>query len=132
MKLFLIIVCLLIPSSLACAQTYLDQPLCFTVKNNAPYGVYGEIQTAADTYSGKQDVTSKDVRHTATFRLAPQESVPMCTTGPLYEGGKVRLVLRTLLPVFECQSAIYHGAEILIQGRENKDGIGTKTWAECL
>lgn len=115
------------------AQEYLDQPICFKLVNNAPYGVYGDVKTAPDTYKGEQpNITSRKISHTATFRLKEGENMPVCTTGPLFAGNKVLITLRTLVPIFECKSAIYHGAEIKIQGSRKKDGFGTETWVECL
>ena len=73
------------------AQEYLEQPICFTIKNNAPYSVYGDIATAPD-----KDADGDRATHEATFRLKENESVPMCTSGPLYAGNKVRVTLRTL------------------------------------
>ncbi|MCB9963766.1 MAG: hypothetical protein H6855_01510 [Rhodospirillales bacterium] len=107
--------------------TYLPQPICFTIINHAPYSVYGDAATAEDVAEDGTPIT-----HTATFRLKENEREPVCTTGPLFEGNRIRITLRTLFPIFECKTMIYPGAEINIQGALNKDGLGSKTWVECL
>jgi hypothetical protein len=109
------------------AQEYLPHPICFTLMNDAPYSVYGEVKTDKDKAEDGTPIT-----HTATFRLQEGETEPVCTTGPFFEGNRIRITLRTLFPIFECKTMIYQGAEIRIQGRHKKEGIGTETWVECL
>ena len=132
MRVFLYVLVVFVSSFPVNAQEHLDQPICFTIKNNASYTVYGEVRTAQDVYSGNQGFEGAKIHHSATFRLEPKDDMPVCTTGPLYPGNKVRLILRTLFPVFECLSAIYPGAEIVINGRRRNDDTGVETWAECL
>ncbi len=127
MKLFISLLFFLSVCFPASAQEYLEQPICFTVKNNAPYSVYGDVATAPDKAEDGSQIT-----HEATFSLKEGESVPMCTKGPVFPGNKVRVTLRTLIPVFECLSTIYPGATIKIQGMRDEENYRTKTWAECL
>ena len=119
----------------AMAQEYLDQAICFTLVNQAPYMVIGDVSTDEDTYKGDiatYSDTPQKIHHTASFRMAQDETFDICTTGPLYEGGKVRLTLRTFVPVFECLTNIYAGARINIRGKYIQDEFRTETWAECL
>ncbi len=113
----------------AAAQEILEQPICFTIINKAPYGVLGDVKTAQDhTDAGRGEA----VTYTATFKLKEGETNDVCTTGPLLEGNRVRITLRTLVPIFECKTMIYQGAQIVIRGRYNKAEYKTETWAECL
>lgn len=102
----------------------LDQPQCFNVVNTAPYTVYGSINT--NEYKTPDDITA---RHRSNFRLKTQEQVEFCTSGPFYEGQKVDLTLRTLVPIFSCMTRIT--GDIVIKGVRKDEG-GTETWAECL
>jgi hypothetical protein len=103
-----------------------NSPVCFKVKNTAPYTVFGEVSTAGFIREDGQQIT-----HEATFRLKENEETPMCSTGPFFEGGKLRLTLRTLVPLFECKTVIYEGMELIIRGKLGDGTTSTKTWAEC-
>ena len=106
-----------------------DQQICFKVRNTAPYGVYGDVATARMP----RPEDGQEVTHTATFRLKEGEETPMCTTGPFFPGQKLRITLRTLVPIFECKTTIIPNGTILIRGqRGESDYEGTKTWVECL
>lgn len=102
----------------------LDQPQCFNVVNTAPYTVYGSINT--NEYKTPDNITA---RHRSNFRLQTQEQAEFCTSGPFYEGQKVDLTLRTLVPIFSCMTRIT--GDIVIKGVRKEEG-GTETWAECL
>lgn len=120
------------------AQEITQEPICFMVKNTAPYKVYGSFVT--DYYTRPDGVRA---RHTSNFRLDaageidPKEGYPtdraeFCSYGPFYEGRKLELVIRTLVPIFSCKTAVELG-EIVIKGmRKEPPESGTKTWAECL
>ncbi len=110
-------------------------PICFTIRNEAPYKVYGEIST---DYFTTPDGT--EARHTGPFRLEKAGTVheekgyfldrtEFCSQGPFYPGRQVELTIRTLIPIFSCKTNIEVG-EIVIQGKRLKEG-GTKTWATC-
>jgi|MDSW01.2.fsa_nt_gb hypothetical protein len=129
-------ICVLGFSSFAYAQDVRSEPgafltdrnVCFEVENTAPYTVFGNVATAKIT----DPETGQIITHTATFRLAPGEKEPMCSNGPFFEGQKLRFTLRTLVPVFECKTAVYPGSSIIIRGeRGSKDYEGTKTWIDC-
>lgn len=106
------------------AGEILDEAVCFNVVNKAPYTVFGSFVT--DTYT-EDDGTS--ARHRSNFRLNENEQAEFCTYGPFYEGRKLEMVIRTLVPVFSCKTAIT--GDIVIQGRRKPEG-GTETWAVCL
>lgn len=99
-------------------------PICFNVINNASYNVFGTFVTGVYTAED-----GSKARHRSNFRLEPAQKSQFCTTGPFYEGRKLELVLRTLIPVFSCKTAIT--GDIQIYGRRKPEG-GTDTWAVCL
>ena len=98
-------------------------PICFNVINRATYNVYGTIMT--NLYTAEDGTKA---HHRANFRLGPNEKTNFCTSGPFFEGRKVDLTLRTLVPVFSCKTTI--DQDINIYGREKPTG-GTQTWADC-
>ncbi|MGH1377821.1 MAG: hypothetical protein ACRBB3_03280 [Alphaproteobacteria bacterium] len=133
--LYPILIALSIYSSPAHSQEITSQPICFTIRNEAPYKVYGEIST---DYATAPDGTK--ARHTGTFRLEepgtrdkdkghPLDVSEFCSSGPFYPGRQLELTIRTLLPIFSCKTNIEVG-EIVIKGHRKKEG-GTKTWAVC-
>lgn len=117
------------------AQDIVSQPICFNVKNEAPYKVYGSFIT--DYYTRPDGIRA---RHKSNFRLEeagatheekgyPIDRAEFCTFGPFYPGRKLELVIRTLVPVFSCKTRIDQG-EIVIQGHRKPEG-GTETTAQC-
>lgn len=98
-------------------------PQCFNVINKAPYTVLGTVST--DYYTRPDGIKA---RHRSNFNLKSGEQTRFCTQGPYYEGGKLELVLRTLVPVFDCKTRV--DADIVINGRQKPEG-GTDSWAIC-
>ena len=126
---------ILLNPSPAQAQEVTEQPICFTIRNEAPYKVYGQM---ASNYYFTPDGTK--ARHTGTFRLEaagtlhkdkgyPMDVTEFCSTGPFYPNRQMELTLRTLIPIFVCKTSIELG-EIVIHGIIKENGTG-KTWAEC-
>lgn len=101
----------------------LNSPICFRVINQAPYTITGSLYTNFYVNRNRQKA-----RHTSNFRLEKGQSQPYCTYGPFYEGRKLELVLRTILPVFTCKTTV--NADIYIMGKVLEGG-GTKSWATC-
>lgn len=104
-------------------KAHAAEPDCFRIVNRAPYTVIGTVNGNYDTLPSGQKV-----RRNRNFRLAPNETAEMCTTGPYYEGDRVELVIRTLVPLFSCFTL--PAGEIPIYGERRPEG-GTRTWAEC-
>ena len=101
-----------------------DRPQCFNIINKAPYTVFGSINT---NFFIRDDGIK--TRHKSNFRLNTEDYAEFCTTGPYYDGGKIELVLRSLVPLFSCKTAVT--GDIVIYGRRKAEG-GTETWAACL
>lgn len=125
---------LLLFASPAFALDVTETPICFTIKNEAPYKVYGDV---ASNYQENDE--GLKVRHTASFRLEklgitdddgnPLDETEFCSQGPFFPGRQLELTLRTLIPVFSCKTNIEVG-EIIIKGKIQENG-STKTWAVC-
>lgn len=60
-----------------------------------------------------------------TFKLKPKESTQICASGPFYEGRRIDLTIRTLIPLFNCKAAL--GEEIFLDMKQNDDM--TKTYS---
>jgi hypothetical protein len=117
------------------AQELVAEPLCFLVVNEAPYSVYGSFNT--DFYTGPDGAKA---RHKSNFHLEkagsidrekgyPVDRAEFCSYGPFYPGRKLDLVIRTLIPIFDCRTSIDQGP-IVIKGHRKPEG-GTETWAAC-
>lgn len=130
--LFAILVFFSVPAH---AQEIVQEPVCFIVRNQAPYKVYGNFVT--DYYTAADGTKA---RHRSNFRLEeagaidPEKGYPLdvaefCSYGPFYPERQLELVLRTLVPIFSCKTHVEKG-EIIIKGERLPEG-GTKTWAEC-
>ena len=100
------------------------QPVCFDVINTATYTMQGTFYT--DFYKTPEGVAS---RHQANFRLGANEKTNFCAAGPFYPGRKLELVIRTLVPVFNCRTAI--NGPVVIHGKRNDHDDGNVTWADC-
>lgn len=121
-------------SSQGQAQEIISEPICFVLRNEAPYKVYGNFVT--DYYTAPD---GQQARHRSNFRLDepgakdeqgnPSDSAEFCSYGPFYPDRKLELVLRTLVPIFSCKTRIDQG-EIVIKGYKKPEG-GTNTYAEC-
>jgi len=114
-----------------------SEPICFVIKNEAPYTVYGSVST---NFYTRPD--GRKARHRSNFRFEPAGSVDeegypndiaeFCSYGPFYDGRRLEIVLRTLVPIFSCHSRIDQGP-LVIKGeyKPEDQGGGTKTWIEC-
>ncbi len=130
----LLLLSVLLPANLM-AQEITEQPICFIVRNEAPYRVYGEVST--DYYTAPNGSKS---RHTGSFRLEKSgtkregkdyfiDRSEFCSSGPFYPNRQLEITLRTLFPIFSCKTSIELD-EIVINGQIKEDG-STKTWITC-
>lgn len=103
-----------------------ENPICFSIKNEADYTMLGSFIT--DYFIRPQDGIK--TRHRSNFRLSPDQSEEFCTYGPFLPNRMLTLTLRTLFPVFECNTRVDYG-EIVIKGARRSDDNGVITWAEC-
>ena len=112
------------------AQDISPYPLCADLVNESEYQARGSINTASAIYEDPND-SLKDgtrARHSVNFKIDPGEKYHICSTGPFFAGQKVELVLRTLVPVFDCYTSLI--APIVIKSERDENGE-FRTWAEC-
>ncbi|MCC6597901.1 MAG: hypothetical protein IT559_03850 [Alphaproteobacteria bacterium] len=111
------------------------EPICFAVRNEAPYKVYGNFATAEF-----QRPDGIKTRHRSNFRLEeagatdPEtgealDQAEFCSYGPFFPERKLELVLRTLFPIFNCMTKIDQG-ELVISGYRKPEG-GAVTTVKC-
>lgn len=99
-----------------------DGSRCFFISNKAPYSVTGSLVT--NYYETASGIPARAHNN---FRLKSGEKQDFCTYGPFYEGARLELVLRTLMPIFSCYTVAQ--GEIIIMG-ETVNGK-SRTWALC-
>lgn len=77
------------------------QPMCGKLVNRSAQTIMGTIATKS------QKLSSGDmVAHQENFKLLSGEERELCTTGPFFEGRRLELTLRTLIPLFSCYTKI--------------------------
>lgn len=117
------------------AQEVLSEPLCFVVQSEADYRVHGTIVT--NYYTNPDGIRA---RHRSNFRLEaagtlheegyPLDRAEFCSYGPFYPDRKLDIVIRTLIPVFECRTRVDQGA-LVITGVRNETDTGNVTSVAC-
>lgn len=98
-------------------------PVCSDILNKTGFTVYGNVET------DKAVVNGKTIYHKSNFRLSKDENTRICASGPFFEGNKLRLVLRSLLPVFECKTKL--GKPITLTATPRESGLGYDWKASC-
>ena len=93
------------------AQLLSPYPYCFTITNKANWTVYGDVESKPYT-SPNGTLT----HHRSNFRLESGDKTRVCTSGPFYDGYRMRFVLRTLIPIFECYTLA--NRDVTITGRQ--------------
>ncbi|HNQ91669.1 MAG TPA: hypothetical protein PKI93_01925 [Alphaproteobacteria bacterium] len=96
---------------------------CATLRNMSDQSIIGVIRTAPF-----KTTTGTVQRHEGTFRLEPDQAAQVCSTGPFYDGYKVELVLRTIIPLFSCKTRL--SGDIMLRKTTTKEGF-TKLYADC-
>ena len=114
---------LLVAPDAQAAPQYSTERHCGTLVNDTDRSVSGSITTNYD-----ENDKGEKFRHQANFTLKPKETWPFCTTGPYYDGEKVQLDLRSLIPLFTCLTKAE--GEILIRTRTENDAV--KPYALCI
>jgi hypothetical protein len=125
-KLILIVVCCLSLSCIASAdQPFVTQePVCFKIINTASYNIRGSVST--DEFPMSNGVMT---RHRSNFSLNAGKTMEACSSGPFFEGQRLQIDLRTLVPIFSCKTGLWD--DVKIRGFVKKDGTA-ETWIECL
>ena len=111
------------PLAKGAAQVFSDTPLCITLKNNAGHEVLGHIETDAF-----YDSNGKMSWHRSNFKLQPDAEQQACSTGPFFEGYQLRVVLKSLMPLYSCKTEM--NRIITITRGKDENGIDGVT-ADC-
>jgi hypothetical protein len=122
MRYFLILIALLF-SAPAFAQNAVPgqhgeitkQPICSKLTNRSTVNIQGSISLATQILPNGDPQQFSD-----NFKLAPKEQREVCASGPFYEGRRIELTIRTLIPLFSCKTAL--GKEIFLDMGEDADG----------
>ncbi len=79
----------------------LAAPICGKLVNRSDQTIMGEISTAPQILP-----SGISAKHRDNFRLKSGEEKEICAAGPFYEGRRLQLVIRTLIPLFDCKTQI--------------------------
>lgn len=111
-------------------SSYTDPPListrsmCVQIVNDADYLVIGSLESKP--YESPE---GEFTHYKSNFRLDPGKATKACSTGPFYPDYRLRLVIRSLVPVFTCLT--HMNGTVHIEGEHLPEG-GVKTSARCL
>jgi len=112
-----------LPSGTGKEGEILSKPICSWLNNRSDQTILGTLSTAS------QKIDSGDVvKHRDTFRLAAGERKQFCAAGPFYEGQRLELILRTVIPLFTCKTKI--DKEIFLDAKPDENGV-KKLSATC-
>ena len=126
MKIFLLLVLLIIfPVTAQAMDLISPTPQCATIKNTSDITMIGSLRTE---YGTAKDGSKQ--RHEQNFRLPPGESTEACSTGPFYKGYQVELILKTLIPVFNCKTRL--AGTILLRADKDPKTDKHKIYAVCI
>lgn len=103
---------------MAQAQVFSDHPLCLTIYNGTDREVVGHVETDAF-----YDVTGKLSWHRQNFRLDVQKEERVCSTGPFFKGFKLRVVIKTIMPLYSCKTDM--NRKITISRKIDETGFNT-------
>jgi hypothetical protein len=91
---------MLLMPSLARAADVTPFKECGTLVNSAGQLVMGVVKTESFMFQ------KQIIRHEKNFSLEDGETVEVCSTGPFFPGYKVELTIRTIMPLFTCQTRL--------------------------
>lgn len=111
------------PLSRGKAGDIITKPKCTFLVNRSDQTMMGTVSTAPQTLPGG-DV----VRHRENFKLEAGKRQEICSTGPFYEGYRLEVEIKTLIPLFTCRTTL--DREIFLEA-EDGDGGFRKLTATC-
>lgn len=101
----------------------LSKPICSALVNGSDVAIQGTLSTATQILKN-----GDPARHRDNFKLQPGERKEFCASGPFFEGRRLELVIRTMIPLFECKTKI--DREIVLKSAKEDDDI-RKYSANC-
>lgn len=96
-RLWLIFAFLLFTSHPATAQLISPEPLCVQLVNTTNGEVLGHVETTE-----YHDPEGNLSWHRSNFRLEANGEQEVCSTGPFFEGYRLRVVVKTIMPLYSC------------------------------
>ncbi len=114
MKYVLALFLLLVPLSAQAEELYTPQPQCADIKNETDGKVFVAIRT--DFYA-KPDGTRS--YYETVLHLDPGKFQQVCAKGPFFPDYKVLLMVKSLLPLFDCKTKMQ--GTIAVRSRPAKD-----------
>lgn len=99
------------------------KPICGVLINRSDQSIMGTLTTAPQTLPGG-DIA----RHRDNFKLAAGARKEFCASGPFFEGQRLELILRTLIPLFSCKTKI--DKDIYLDSKTDENGL-RKVSATC-
>lgn len=103
-----------------------DRPICFFLRSDVPHSIFGTIMT---NYSPTAD--GGWARHKSNFRLDEGERSEVCTSGPFYEEGTIRVTVKTLIPLMSCLYRPVQGDTLVFEEKRLDDGETRRIVANC-
>lgn len=105
------------------AGEIISEPICTDLINRSDQLIMGTILTAPQTLE-----SGDSVRHRRNFKLEAGTKEQICAAGPFYEGRRIELVIRTLIPLFTCRTTLTQ--EIYLDATPGEGGM-KKLSATC-
>lgn len=100
--------------------------ICFTVENETDGAIYAQVIT---NYYQQPDGNWGTHRH--NFRSIPGEKYPVCTTGPFFEDRKIKIQVKSLIPILTCYFDLEDGGKTLSFFKKITDDDVVRLWANC-
>ncbi len=116
------LVSLFVISPAIAAELLSDTPQCSVIHNQSERTVFIGVRT---NYFIGNDGTKQ--RHEASLRLEPTQKQQICAKGPFYDGHRVEIILRTIIPLFDCKTKL--GSDLFIT--QKKEGDIVKLSLNC-
>jgi hypothetical protein len=95
-----------------------EKPLCSIMHNDSERTVFIAVRTNYFIApNGEKN------RHEASLRLEPMQKQQVCAQGPFYDDYRVEIILRTIIPLFDCKTKL--GDDLRITQTKQKDNVVT-------
>lgn len=92
------------------------QPICSKLVNRSGVTIQGTVMTQKQVLKNGQEQQFSD-----NFKLSPNQFREICSSGPFFQGRKIDLTIRTLIPLFNCKTQL--GRTIYLDMEEDSEGI---------
>jgi len=79
----------------------LPKPICSALVNRSDVSILGSIVTQKQTIADGTKVAHRD-----NFKILAGQRKEFCVSGPFFEGRRVEIVLRTVVPLFSCKTKL--------------------------